>query len=150
MSLDPDPTTGQGDEPIAAREAEDRSGPIRSSREILAASLCDAMNGSGAWGRISTRSAWLHRADRVIHAMACRQWMCVSLNKLDSDVPAVPVREMLAAIGDDMAALMSERDRLRSMLRRTVEHDVRRTGHFVDTKAGSLGKEIRAYLRGTA
>jgi len=50
-------------------------------REILAASLCDAMNGSGVWLQTASliRSDWLRRADDLMREMARRGWMVVEI-----------------------------------------------------------------------
>lgn len=57
-----------------------------SSRDILGASLCDAINGRGAWLRTPSdnRTCWLHRADKVIGELAQRDWMCVAMDELEA------------------------------------------------------------------
>lgn len=51
------------------------------TREILAASLCDAMCGDGAWARTPYHDwfRWLHRADDVLNTLAQRGWMVVEI-----------------------------------------------------------------------
>ncbi|MDE2104450.1 MAG: hypothetical protein KGL39_44860 [Patescibacteria group bacterium] len=59
--------------------------PEPTAREILAAALCDAVNGSSVHETLTNdqRTNWLHRADRVIHELAERDWICVGMEELE-------------------------------------------------------------------
>ena len=56
-------------------------------RDIIAASLCNAVNGAAAWDamRPENRTNWRHRADKVIRELAARDWIVVSMDDVRDD-----------------------------------------------------------------
>ena len=54
-----------------------------STRDIVAATLCDAVNGTGAWYRLhdQMRTGWPHRADDFTRVLAIRNYMVIDIDE---------------------------------------------------------------------
>jgi hypothetical protein len=57
------------------------------ARDILAASLCNAVNGVAAWDfmRSEGRTDWRYRADKVIRELAAHEWIVVPMEDVRED-----------------------------------------------------------------